>query len=71
MAIFSKLSEYKLNTCHPDLVTLFNEVVKVINCEVTCGYRGRSEQEKAFDTGMSKEHYPFGKHNKIPSCGCR
>ena len=67
MAIFSKLSEYRLSTCHPDLVLLFNEVIKKINCEVTEGYRNRADQEKAFDNGFSKDHYPFGKHNQIPS----
>lgn len=67
MATFSKISEYRLSTCHPDLVLLFNEVIKVIDCEVTEGYRGRIEQEKAFSEGRSKEHYPYGKHNQMPS----
>lgn len=67
MPAFSQLSKDRLSTCHPDLIKLFNEVVTVIDCEVTEGHRDQANQEADFAKGVSKLHYPFGKHNAIPS----
>ena len=67
MPIFSDESKKQLATCHPELQLLFNEVIKYFDCKVLEGYRNRLDQEKAFDSGNSKLHYPFGNHNKIPS----
>lgn len=67
MPIFSDESKKQLATCHPELQLLFNEVIKYYDCKVLEGYRNRLDQEKAFDAGNSKLHYPFGNHNKIPS----
>jgi peptidoglycan L-alanyl-D-glutamate endopeptidase CwlK len=64
---FSTQSLERLNTCHPDLIRLFNEVIKGIDCSVLCGYRGQEEQEKAFNFGTSKLHFPASKHNGAPS----
>jgi len=67
MPKFSKRSISNLSTCHKDLQTLFNEVIKTFDCIVTEGYRDKDAQEKAFNAGNSKLHYPHGKHNKNPS----
>ncbi len=67
MPKFSKSSLEKLATCHIDLQTLFNEVIKTFDCIVIEGYRNKENQEKAFNSGNSKLHYPHGKHNHIPS----
>lgn len=67
MPKFSKSSQTKLDTCHPDLQLLFNAVVKGFDCTVLCGARGKKEQNNAFDEGRSKIRYPDGKHNKTPS----
>ena len=34
---------------------------------ISCGYRGKEEQEKAFRSGSSKLHYPDSKHNQNPA----
>ena len=67
MPKFGTKSKERLNTCHPDLIAVFNEVIKYYDCTVTCGYRGEQEQNKAFDEGRSKAKFPKGKHNKNPS----
>ena len=67
MTKFGAKSVERLNTCHPDLIAVFNEVIKHYDCTVTCGYRGEEDQNKAFDEGRSKARYPKGKHNKNPS----
>ena len=67
MPKFGSKSKERLNTCHPDLITVFNEVIKYYDCTVTCGYRGEEEQNKAFDEGRSKAKFPKGKHNNSPS----
>ena len=64
---FSSSSLKHLNTCDNKLVFLFGEVIKDIDCEIICGRRWRYEQEKAFDEGRSKLHYPKSKHNSFPS----
>jgi hypothetical protein len=64
---YSRSSKKHLNTCDNQLVLLFNEVIKEIDCSIICGHRGRKEQEDAFNRGASKLHYPHSKHNKYPS----
>ncbi len=67
MPSFSQKSLEKLNECHPDLITLMNEVIKSIDITIICGHRGREEQDKAYREGTSKVLWPFGKHNQTPS----
>ena len=67
MPKFGKTSKQRLATCEEDLQTLFNEVVKHFDCSVLVGYRGRNEQNTAFNSGHSKVKWPNGKHNKKPS----
>lgn len=67
MPQFSQRSLLNLSSCHPDLQVLFNEVIKTFDCVVTEGYRNQAEQEKSFNSGNSKLHYPHGKHNQKPS----
>lgn len=67
MPKFSKRSLDNLATCHIDLQVLFNEVIKTFDCIVTEGYRNKEAQEKAFNEGKSKVHYPYGRHNSNPS----
>lgn len=67
MPSFSQQSLDRLNTCHPDLITLFTEVIKKIDCIVLEGHRGKEDQEKAVANGNSKLHWPNGKHNATPS----
>lgn len=64
---FSKRSQGKLDSCHPDLVRLFTAVVKEFDCSIIEGHRGRIRQDKLYRAGASKVEYPDGGHNKCPS----
>jgi peptidoglycan L-alanyl-D-glutamate endopeptidase CwlK len=68
MPRFGKTSKKRLNTCHEDLVDLFNEVVKYFDCSVLEGHRNKEDQNKYYDEGKSKVKFPYGKHNASPSC---
>ena len=67
MPRFGKTSKKRLATCEDKLQNLFKEVVKHFDCSVLVGYRGRNEQDTAFESGHSKVKWPNGKHNKKPS----
>ena len=67
MPKFGKTSKRRLKTCEEELQSLFNEVVKYFDCSVLVGYRGRNEQDIAYESGHSKVKWPNGKHNKKPS----
>jgi peptidoglycan L-alanyl-D-glutamate endopeptidase CwlK len=67
MPKFSVISKERLDTCHPDLIMLMNEVIKHTDISILCGHRGEEEQNKAFNEGKSKVRFPFSKHNKTPS----
>ena len=67
MPSFGTKSRERLDTCHPDLQTLFNAVIEEVDCSVICGHRNKADQDKAFASGNSKAEYPKGKHNSNPS----
>ncbi len=67
MPRFSSVSFTRLSTCHIDLQVLFFDIVRNFDCTILEGYRNKVDQEKAFDSGHSKLHYPHGNHNKTPS----
>jgi peptidoglycan L-alanyl-D-glutamate endopeptidase CwlK len=67
MPRFSRKSKKRLDTCHPKLQELFNEVVKHFDCTIIEGSRGKERQDKAYADGKSKVKYPNGKHNQFPS----
>jgi len=51
---YSKKSREKLETCHPDLQRLFNEVIKHVDCTILEGVRTKERQEDLVRTGRSK-----------------
>ena len=65
MAKFGKKSRAVLDTCHPDLQKLLNEVVKEFDCTVIQGNRSVQEQETLYVAGKTKVR--FSKHNYIPA----
>ena len=67
MPSFGKRSTERLDSCHVDLVRLFETVVRNYDCTILQGHRGEKPQNAAFDAGNSKLRYPDGKHNKLPS----
>ena len=44
-----------------------NEVIKVYDISIICGYRGKAEQDRAYKNGFSKLEFPKSKHNSTPS----
>jgi len=67
MPNFSRSSLNKLNTCHPDLIRLMNEVIKDYDITVIYGRRTNEEQAILFKEGKSKLGAGKSKHNKTPS----
>ncbi len=67
MYAFSKISKQRLATCHVDLQTLMNEVIKWYDITIVCGHRGQEAQDKAYKEGKSQLRFPQSKHNRYPS----
>jgi len=65
MYSFGKHSISELSTCHPSLVKLFEEVVKLYDCSVIQGRRDKDTQNKYFIEGKSKLQWPNSKHNVL------
>ena len=54
MPKFSKSSKDKLQTCHDDLILLFNAVIEEHDCSVLEGHRRMERQKKLFREGTTK-----------------
>lgn len=67
MPRFGAASEAQLATCHPDLQRVLRRAIQVVDFSVVEGHRGKAAQEAAYAKGLSKVHYPHGKHNAVPS----
>jgi len=67
MPAFSQRSQDRLDSCHPDLQVIFNEIIQHTDCTIICGHRSEAEQTKAFEARNSQVQYPNSKHNQIPS----
>ena len=67
MPRFGKRSIKRLETCHPDLKMVFNEVIKHVDCSILEGHREKDRQNQLFDEGKTKVLYPNGRHNAYPS----
>lgn len=67
MPKFGSVSKQHLATCAPELVDLFEGVIEVYDCSIICGYRGQSDQIRAYLGGFSKVKWPDSKHNAYPS----
>ena len=68
---YGKTSNKRLDTCHPDLIRLFDYALLHPDCPcditIVCGERGREAQEKAFCDGKSKAKFGQSPHNFEPS----
>ena len=73
---FSDRSLNNLATCHPDLIRLFNEVIRFKDCSVISGMRTPEEQNKLYQQGRTTEgpivtnidgYTKKSKHNHNPS----
>jgi len=64
---WSKRSAQRLETCDDDLIVVFDDVVKIYDCTILCGFRNEMDQMRAYTSGRSKLKFPDSKHNNIPS----
>ena len=67
MPTFSDHSKSELETVHPDLQAVMQEVIKAFNFRVIEGRRGKERQNKLHRQGKSQLQYPESKHNSQPS----
>jgi len=67
MRAWSAKSQARLDTCHIDLQNLANSVLQIHDCIVVTGHRDEETQERMFNEGKSKVHWPDGNHNTFPS----
>lgn len=76
MYYYSKTSAERLSTCHKDLQTIFNEVIKYFDCTILCGHRTTEEQQNLYKQGRTTGGKiityvdginVLGKHNYSPS----
>jgi peptidoglycan L-alanyl-D-glutamate endopeptidase CwlK len=67
VASFSQQSQDGLDTCHTDLIVLFEEVVKHFDCKVICGHRAEQEQMAAYLAKATQTKWPESRHNSEPS----
>lgn len=64
---YSQKSRRLLDSCHPDLIRLMEEVLKHWDHTIVSGHRGEQEQNDLYADGKSKLKYPKSKHNTFPS----
>ena len=67
MYAYSKTSQDRLDSCHPQLRKLFMELAKDWNISILCGHRSKEDQDAAVAAGKSKTVFPTSKHNATPS----
>lgn len=61
------LCEEKLKTAHPEIARWYRNDVKASypNAHVAWAYRGKEDQERAFQEHRTKCHYPDSPHNRM------
>ncbi len=64
---YNQKSLENLNSCHPDLRTIFVSTLKIIDHSIICGSRSESRQNELYLGGFSQLYFPQSKHNKNPS----
>lgn len=63
MPKFGQLSEARLATVHPDLVTVCRTVIVYMDFTIVRGWRSQHAQHAAFVSGASKLDWPHSRHN--------
>lgn len=66
MPSFGSKSQARLDTCHPSLQRLMNEVIKTYDCSIIEGRRSKETQDNYFSRNLTKVQWPNSKHNAIP-----
>jgi peptidoglycan L-alanyl-D-glutamate endopeptidase CwlK len=65
--VFSRRSTERLGELDLHLAEVLDETIKYFDFSIICGHRGETEQNAAFQSGVSQRKWPEGKHNKVPS----
>ena len=65
MPSYSKSSKKKLETCHPYIQLIFNQIILEFDNTIVCGHRGKVAQMTAFLRKKSKLNWPNSKHNNL------
>jgi len=66
MPQFSNTSKKRLDTCHPDIQLILNDLIKFMDFTVVSGMRDKEEQNALYPK-FSKVKFPHSKHNANPS----
>lgn len=68
---FGDVSRAHLATLSPNLQRLMRECIrrvpKHLDFAITCGHRGKAEQDAAYASGTSTKRWPLSKHNSHPA----
>ena len=67
MPEFGKTSRERLETCHPNLQIIMNDVVKIFDITILQGHRTPEEHAKYLKEGRTKVEYQDSKHSRNPS----
>lgn len=69
MPVFSAKSLAKLAEADPRLQSVFLAAIpdSPVDFRITCGHRGKADQEAAVARGASKVHWPNSAHNQTPA----
>jgi len=67
MPSFGQASMKRYATLHPNLQSIMDEAIKVMDFSIVCGFRGEEAQNEAFADGKSTKQWPNSKHNQEPS----
>jgi len=67
MPKFSRRSRRIINSCHPDIKLIMNEVIKHFDITALEGYRPQEKQNSLYEKDRTQVKYPNSMHNKIPS----
>ena len=67
MPRFSRRSRGFLDTCHPLIQLVCNELIKIFDCTILCGHRNAKAQDLLFEQGKSRCKWPDSTHNNFPS----
>jgi hypothetical protein len=67
MPNFGSASRRRRETLDPRLQEIADDAIKIFDFTIVCGHRNQEDQEKAFNEGKSKLHWPDSKHNSSPS----
>lgn len=63
MPQFGPKSLERLKTLHPDLQRVLNRAIVRFDFTITCGLRGKIDQDAAYKGGFSKVQWPDSRHN--------